>query len=85
MLGDKHKTKVILIIKIGNKIGDKIVFVPHGQQLGTQVQLGIWSSTNIESCFRKDWGIFFKGREKTSMILRTKAIVTKVHGEDLTS
>ena len=85
MLGDKHKTKVISIIKMGNKIGDKRVFVPHGHHLGIQVQLGIWSSTSIESCIRKGWGIFFKGREKTSMIVRTKALVTKVHGKDVTS
>ena len=85
MLGDKHKTKVISIIKMGNKIGDKRVFVPHGHHLGIQVKLGIWSSTSIESCIRKGWGIFFKGREKTSMIVRTKTLVTKVHGKDVTS
>ena len=46
---------------MGNKIGSKRVFVPHGQRLGTQVELSIWSSTNIKSCIRKDWGIGFSG------------------------
>jgi hypothetical protein len=33
MLGDKYKTKVISINKVGNKIRDKRVFVPYGQHL----------------------------------------------------
>jgi hypothetical protein len=65
---------------MGNKIGYKRVFVPHDQHFGTQAQaqLGIWSSTSIESCIRKGWEIFFKWREKMLIIVRTKALVIKV-------
>ena len=86
ILRDKHNYKVKSIIKMRNKIGSKRVFVPHGQHLGTQVELGIWSSANIKSCIRKDWGIIFKGGgKKRSMIVRTKALATKVHGKDVMS
>ena len=67
-----------------NKIGNKRVFVPHGQHLGTQVKLGIWSSFSIKFCIRKDWGILFEGG-KMSMIVRTKALVTKAHVKDAIS
>ena len=68
-----------------NKIGNERVFVPHDQHFGKQVKLGILSSTSIKSCIRKDWEIFFKGGKNTSMIVRTKALVPKVHGMEVTS
>ena len=55
------KQKLKSIIKMGNKIRDKRAFVPHGQHLGIQVKLSIWSSTSIESCILKGWEIYFKG------------------------
>ena len=68
-----------------NKIGNERVFVPHDQHLGTQVKLGIFSSMSIKSCIWKDWEIFFKGGKKISMIVRTKALVPKVHDKEVTS
>ena len=85
MLRDKHNYKFKSIIKMRKKLGNERVLVPHGQHLGKQVKLGIWSSTSIKSCIRKEWGIFFEGRKKTSMIVRTKALVPKVHGKEVTS
>ena len=85
MIRDKHSYKVKSIIKMRNKIGNERVFVPHCQHLGTQVKLSIWSSTSIKSCIGKDLGVFFEGGKKTSMIVRTKALVPEVHGKEVTS
>ena len=85
MLRNKHNYKVTSIIKVQNKIGNKRVFAPRGPHLGTQVKLGIWSSTSIKSCIREDWAIFFEEGKKTSMIVRTNALAPKFQGKDVTS
>jgi len=67
MLRDKHSYKVKLIIKMRNKIGNERVFVPHCQHLGTQVKLGIWSSTSkceFDLYMEKFTHIKYKKKEK---------------------